>query len=378
MSDEYNNENAPVSETYPKGCAEAPVAPVAPRQEESQPHNSGAKASPAPAATAPVAFPCAPACGNYVNPAKKSRKWIVLLVVVAMICLTVMFSVTMCCAAVSSVVSPVSSEVGARNPSVAVINLNDSIDYNGTSCSPEGFKILLDEAASDSGIVAVVLRVNSGGGVATAGEEMAEYLRLFKETSGKPVVVSSASTNASAAYEISSQADYIFTAKSTAIGAIGTAMQLTDYSGLLDMLGIKVTNITSAESKDSTYGTRELTDDEIAAYQHQIDQINQSFVETVAQGRHMTVAQVSALATGLTYTGIDAVENGLADEIGTLDDAMNLAADLAGVGSYYAYELSISSSDLSSVFGTLLGANSYSTKSTGNLIKEYLDVKSVQ
>ena len=89
-------------------------------------------------------------------------------------------------------------------------------------------------------------------------------MRGFSERTGKPVVVSSASVNASAAYEISSQADYIYTAKTTAIGAIGTVMQVTDLSGLMEKLGISVDNVTSADSKDSSYGTRPLTEEERA------------------------------------------------------------------------------------------------------------------
>ena len=121
-------------------------------------------------------------------------------------------------------------------------------------------------------------------------------------------MVSSASTNASAAYEISSQADYIFTAHTTAIGAIGTAMQLVDYSGPMSMLGISTEDITSAESKDSTYGTRKLTDEERAYYQAQVDQINETFIQTVADGRNMSVDEVRAFGYGLTFTGDDAVK----------------------------------------------------------------------
>ena len=132
---------------------------------------------------------------------------------------------------------------------------------------------------------AIVLRVNSGGGTATAGEEMTSYLKDFS----KPVVVSSASMNASAAYEISSQADYIFTAKTTSIGAIGTAMQITDLSGLYEKLGIRIDDITSADSKDSSYGNRPLTEEERAYYQDMVDQINETFIETVAEGRSMSL-----------------------------------------------------------------------------------------
>lgn len=161
---------------------------------------------------------------------------------------------------------------------VGVITIDGTIDYDGSTASPEGLKAQLDRAENNPHIKAVVLRVNSGGGTATAGEEMASYVNDFS----KPVVVSSASVNASAAYEISSQADYIFAAKTTAIGAIGTAMQVTDLSGLLDKLGISVENITSAESKDSSYGTRPLTEEERAYYQAMVDTVNETFMETVA------------------------------------------------------------------------------------------------
>lgn len=232
--------------------------------------------------------------------------------------------------------------------SIAVINLSGSIAYDGSACSPEGIKQLLDQAEADDNIKGVVLRVNSGGGTATAGEEMAAYVRDFS----KPITVSSASLNASAAYEISSQADYIYVAHTTDIGSIGTVMQTIDYSGLLDLLGIKIDNIASAESKDSTYGSRPLTDEERAYYQDQIDQVNRVFVQNVAQGRGMTVDAVDALATGLTFTGDDAVENGLADAVGSREDAVKKAADLAGVGdNYHTTTLALADDSLADMLG---------------------------
>lgn len=247
---------------------------------------------------------------------------------------------------------------------MGVITLDGTIQYDGTTCSPEGLKAQLDRAEQNPHIKAVVLRVNSGGGTATAGEEMAEYLREFS----KPVVVSSASINASAAYEISSQADYIFTAKTTSIGAIGTVMQVTDLSGLMEKLGISVDNIASADSKDSSYGTRPLTEEERAYYQAMVDQINESFIETVAQGRGMDVEAVRALATGLTFTGIDAVENGLADELGTLEDATDKAAELAGISSYDTVNLEPDYGDLSTLLGLL--SSSQSSQDVSALLNE--------
>lgn len=324
----------------------------------------------------PAPQPGAPAPGGYgqqpyVQPPapKKSRGWIVALVSVVLIFVLLVVGMVSCASAFSSfgsvgATSSVSSIDYLASDAVGVIELDGTIQYDGTTCSPEGLKEQLDIAASNSHVKAIVLRVNSGGGTATAGEEMSEYVKEFSESTGKPVVVSSAATNASAAYEISSQADYIYTAKSTAIGAIGIAMQVTDLSGLYDMLGIGIENITSADSKDSSYGTRALTDEERAYYQAMVDQINETFIQTVADGRGMAVDEVRALATGLTFTGLDAVDNGLADEVGTQEDAVAKAAELANMTAYTTVELKPTGSDLS----TLLGLMSRSDVSADSLV----------
>lgn len=309
----------------------------------------------------------APAPAPAPAPQKKSRAWIVALVAVVLVFVLVAMGMNSCTSLLSSSVglasdAPSDADLLTQD-AVAVVTISGTIQYDGTTSSPEGLKAVLDEAEANPHIRALVLRVDSGGGVATAGEEMASYLRDFS----KPVVVSSASTNASAAYEISSQADYIFTAKSTAIGAIGTAMQITDTSELLDKLGINVENITSSDSKDSSYGTRPLTDEERAYYQDMVNQINDVFIENVAQGRGMSVDEVRALATGMTFTGTDAVENGLADQIGTKEDAVAKAADLAGVSDYAVVSLDPSSDDLSQLLDLLAQSEESSASVAGAL-----------
>lgn len=254
----------------------------------------------------------------------------------------------------TSALSSISESTITVGDTVAVIDISGTIQYDGTACSPEGLRDLLQEAEDNSDIKAVVLRVDSGGGTATAGEEMAVYVREFS----KPVVVSSASMNCSAAYEISSQADYIFVNETTSIGAIGTLLQIQDISGLLDMLGISIDNITSADSKDSSYGTRALTDEERQYYQDLVNEINDTFIRNVAEGRGMSIEEVEELATGLQFSGTTAVENGLADEVGVYDDALDKAAELGGiVGSYDVVNLTSSSVDLSYLID-LLGSES--------------------
>ena len=291
----------------------------------------------------------------------KSRGWIVAIVAIVAafaLCALGIGSCTTVLSAATGSLPGSSAQAEASSDSVGVITISGTIEYDGTSASPEGLKAQLDRAAENDHIKAVVLRVNSGGGTATAGEEMAAYVKQFREETGKPVVVSSAATNASAAYEVSSQADFIFTAKTTAIGAIGTAMQITDMSELLDKLGIDVENVTSSSSKDSTYGTRALTDDERAYYQDMVDKINATFIENVASGRNMDVEAVRALATGLTFTGTDAVENGLADEIGTKEDAVAKAAELAGMKQYDTVSLQSDSGSVSDLLDLLSKDNS--------------------
>lgn len=325
-----------------------------------------------PAGGVPPAGAYAPSVAYAPAPQKKSRAWIVALVAVVLVFVLIAMGMHSCTTLFTSSMGGSSSgaDVAASidRDAIAVITIDGTIQYDGSSSSPEGLKSLLDEAEDNPHIRAVVLRVDSGGGLSTAGEEMTAYLRAFS----KPVVVSSASTNASAAYEVSSQADYIFTAKSTAIGAIGTAMQITDTSKLMDMLGINVQDITSAGSKDSTYGTRPLTDEERAYYQDMVDQINEAFIQNVAEGRGMDVEEVRALATGLTFTGMDAVENGLADEIGTREDAIEKAAELAGISSYAVVDLDQDADELSAVLD-LLSENNVSSDVAAEVLKELDD-----
>ena len=212
----------------------------------------------------------------------------------------------------------------SNKAAIAVVDIDGMISYDGSTNSPEGFQYVLDQASNDDNILALILRVNSGGGMAAAGEEMAAMLRTFD----KPVIVSSQAINASAAYEISSQADYIMVGKTTDIGAIGTLMQVTDLSGLYEKLGIRKEAFTSAPSKDALYDHRSLTEEERAYYQAYITEINEPFIENVRQGRHLTEDEARALANGLTWAGTTAVTNGIADAIGYFRDAQNKAIDM--------------------------------------------------
>ena len=333
-------------------------APIPPNQ---YPGQYASVPGPAQPMTAPQ-----PPAPQPVQPAKKSKGPIIALIV-AVVCLLGIGGFVASCTATLNALSS-GGRGSAFGANVGTIHLDGTIGEG--LCTPENFGSMLDAAEKDDSIKAVVIRVESGGGVAAAGEEMAVYLKDFS----KPVVVSSGSINASAAYEISSQADYIYCNKSTEVGSIGTAMQTLDYSGLLKMLGITATNITSSDSKDSSYGTRPLTDEEIAYYQQIVDEINENFIETVAEGRDMSVEDVRKLATGMVFTGEQGVDNGLVDEIGTMRDALDKAAELGGIsGDYGIIELD-HNSDLSSLM--YLFGSSDAREQLSELLKQELTSES--
>lgn len=318
--------------------APAPVPQAAPvSAEPSAPQDGYDATMPAPACQVPAetSRPAASPVNVVVPPAKRGLGWLVAIVLILCVTGLAAFSVYSCSRVVGgdSLMPPV-----LQDDTVAFATLEGTIAYDGSACSPDGFGALLDTVEQTPQIQALVLRVNSGGGSAAAGEEMALALKDFP----KPVVVNSAGMNASAAYEISSQADYIYVGQSTEIGSIGARMELMDYSGLMRLLGIDVVSIASADSKDSSSGYRPLTDEERAHYQHMVDQINDAFVKRVAEGRHMSEDAVRQLANGLVYTGTDAVQNGLADAIGTKEDALDKAAALAGLDSYRTYDMDCS------------------------------------
>lgn len=308
---------------------------------------------------------------------KKSKAgWIAFIVVIAIIAVLFATGAYACSSAMSSIDSMTSSSLSTSSgpvttgPTVAVIDIDGTIQYDGTNNSPEGLRDEIQQAEADDNIKAIVLRVNSGGGVSTAGEEMADTIL----NCSKPVVVSVGSMDASAAYMISSQADYIYANNTSSVGAIGTIMTTTDISELLDKLGISIDYIKSADSKDSSYGTRELTDEEKAYYQDLVDQINSYFIQTVADGRGMTVAEVETLATGLEFTGADGVENGLIDEIGTYDDALNKAAELGGIsGSDYDVVNLSTSDDWSSLLSALSSSDSSSSDAVAADLQQLAD-----
>ena len=181
----------------------------------------------------------------------------------------------------------------------------------------------------DSSVKAVVVRIESpGGGVSPSQELYQEVGRTRRE---KPVVVSMGSIAASGGYYIASAAQKIYANPGTITGSIGVILQFTNFEELLNKIGFRMEIVKSGKFKDVGNPSREMTPEERAYLQTMIDNVHQQFVRDVARGRRMQEEEVREVADGRIFTGEQAKELGLVDELGNLRDAINAAAKLAGI-----------------------------------------------
>ncbi|MBM7853760.1 protease-4 [Desulfohalotomaculum tongense] len=188
----------------------------------------------------------------------------------------------------------------------------------------------LQEARENPNIKAVVLHINSPGGSAAGSLEIGSEIKRLRQ-SGKKVVAYMGDIAASGAYWISCETDSIVANPATITGSIGVIMQTMDLQGLYDKLGIDTNVYKSGPHKDMGSASRDVTEEERAIFQSMIDDIYQQFVTVVANGRNMDVERVKELADGRIYTGRQALELGLVDELGDMHRAIQIAAELAGV-----------------------------------------------
>ena len=201
----------------------------------------------------------------------------------------------------------------------------------------------LRKLADDDDVKAVVFRVNSGGGSAVASEQIRHALKLLKAK--KPVVVSMGGVAASGGYWISSPANYIFAEPTTITGSIGIFGLIPNFSGLVtDKLGVTFDGVTT--NKFSDYETDLILgkdNDEIMKHlQTYIDHGYQQFLDIVSEGRGMKPAEVDSIGQGRVWLANDALKIKLVDKLGSLDDAVKKAAELAKAKEYhtaaYPYE----------------------------------------
>jgi protease-4 len=203
------------------------------------------------------------------------------------------------------------------------------IPIEGTIMESEAVVSNLVEFKKDKGIKAIILRVNSPGGGVGPSQEI--YREVRKTIEKKKVIASLGSVAASGGYYISSAANKIVANPGTLTGSIGVIMEFVRLQELMEKIGVDMEILKSGEFKDIGSPYRKLTERERELIQKLVSEIQNQFVEAVAQGRDLSVEKVREIADGRIISGSQGVELGLVDQLGNFEDAVDLAKSLAGI-----------------------------------------------
>lgn len=264
----------------------------------------------------------------------KAKRWWALLVVFVLGLFSLITSITVESNEESTLnpftdkgLEEVEIESGSKTNKIAVIRLEGTIMSGDGGLLSGGYnhKSLLeqlDRAANDSFVKGVVLFVDTPGGGVVESDEIHKAI-LAIQAADKPVYSVMGNTAASGGYYVSAPADKIYAHSATLTGSIGVIMESLNYAELAENLGIDFNTIKSGEHKDILSPNREMTGEEREILQTIIDELQEDFVQIIVDGRDMDETKVKKLADGRVYTGRQAVENGLVDEIGSLDNAID-------------------------------------------------------
>ena len=208
------------------------------------------------------------------------------------------------------------------------------------SAGGENISAMIKEARNEKNLKALVLRVNTPGGSAFASEIIREQVLAIKDR-GIPIVVSMGGLAASGGYWISADSDYIFAHESSVTGSIGVAAILFDAQETIKKIGLNedgVSNSPFAGSLNNGVLLSSPSEEVVDLIQGNVDRLYNDFIEIVANGRGISIEEANLIAKGRVWSGIDALEVGLIDQIGSLDDAIDKAKDLAAIKDYYLKE----------------------------------------
>lgn len=187
----------------------------------------------------------------------------------------------------------------------------------------------IEDLRQNPDIQGVLVRIDSPGGVVAPAQEMHAAVRRLAET--KPVVVSMGSVAASGGYYVACGADTIVANPGTITGSIGVKANVPNVRELMDKIGLREETIVSGEFKDAGSPTKPLTPEERAYFQKLVDDLFSQFVDAVAKGRGMKEREVRRLADGRAYTGQQALELGLVDELGDRAKAVDILRNMCDI-----------------------------------------------
>ena len=253
------------------------------------------------------------------------------------------------------------------------------------SVGDNNYTKIIKKIRENKKIKAVVLRVNSGGGSAMSSENIWRELGLLQET-GKPVVVSMGDVAASGGYYIACNSDQIFAQSNTLTGSIGVFSMIPSMKELLnDKAGINYDTVRTGDFSVPINLYEDISPEEGALLQKRTDDLYEIFLKRVADARNMTRDEVHAIAQGRVWTGQKAKEIGLVDKIGTLEDAIETAAELADLEEYRVSEYPKIKDPLMQFLEQVLGEDAVRGKATammkselGDLYPYYQHIKEIQ
>ena len=204
------------------------------------------------------------------------------------------------------------------------------VELRGVITSADDIVRQFKNYRENQSIKAILLRIDSPGGSAVASQEMYEEVKKTRD-SGKPVVVSMGSLAASGGYYVACGSSRLVANPGTLTGSIGVISEFLQLHEMLDKIGIDVKTIKSGRMKDAGSQTRKMTVEDQKYFQSLLDDVHDQFIEVVETERKLNHEDALALADGRVFTGKQALQYGLVDTLGTFEDAITIAAELAGI-----------------------------------------------
>jgi protease-4 len=204
------------------------------------------------------------------------------------------------------------------------------VEIEGVIVSGDEIVRELKSHLNNVSVRAVVVRINSPGGVVAPTQEVYQEIRKFRGM-GKPVVASLGAVAASGGYYIASACDRIYANPGTLTGSIGVVMQLANLEGILKKIGVEYIVVKAGRHKDIGNFSRPMTSEERKILQDLLDDVHNQFIDAVAQGRQLERTQVLAFADGRIFSGQQAKDLKMVDALGGLEEAIDAAAKLGGI-----------------------------------------------
>lgn len=209
------------------------------------------------------------------------------------------------------------------------------LDMNGVILNGKKFLANVDSYAKNDHVKAILIDINSPGGAVGPSQEMFQAIKNIKDNLKKPVVCVATGMMASGAYYAGVACDKIVVAPGALLGSIGVIFEFANMEKLYDWAKVSRYSITSGKYKDSGAEYRAMRDDEKALFQGLVDEVYAQFRDTVKTARNLDDDKLDQYADGRVFTGVTAVKEGFADQVGFYNDAVKLAAEMAKLGDNY-------------------------------------------